>query len=260
MAAGDPDVPVTSWEAPDTDGGEPQADRMARERAAIEVCVDCPVMVQCLAYGSSVTAEGRLAEPHAILGGMTAQERRRAFVKTRQELVRPVPDRQLRTPQKLAVLRALAAHTDPEEVAAAAGMDVRTANWQRSILVGKLGLARDATRSQLLAAAADRGLLDGVTVTDDDGTVPAVPPPTKTSPDASTTKRQPIPIPAPAAAPAIVPDLAFDAPRRPARPRHTRRGRFTAVNGQLSLDDLVSTASVAHLPTTRTAVLEAAAA
>lgn len=179
VAAGDNRLPVGAWQAPDVDGGEEQHDRRAREAAAIEVCVDCPVMVQCLAYGSSVTADGKLAEPYAILGGMTMLERHRAFVKTRHEVTAPAPDRQLRTPQKLAVLRALAAHTDPYAVAAAAGMDVRTANWQRSILVTKLSLQRGATRRELLAEAVRRGLLNAAAVVDDDGSVPAVPPPTK---------------------------------------------------------------------------------
>jgi hypothetical protein len=217
-------------------------------------------MVQCLAYGSSVTAEGRLAEPHAILGGMTAQERRRAFVKTRQELVRPVPDRQLRTPQKLAVLRSLAAHTDPEQVAAAAGMDVRTANWQRSILVGKLGLARTASRRQLLDAATARGLLDGVHVVADDGTLPAVPPPTKT---AAAPHIEPTPSPAPAAAAHRTRRARSSHPRRVTvitGPRSSRPRRVTAIAGQLPLPlDGLPSATITTLPT-RSTVLEATAA
>lgn len=186
VAAGDWRVPVTSWDAPDVDGGEPQPARIARERAAKAVCGGCPVRVVCLVYGSSVTREGRLAEPFAILGGMTGLERHRALIKDRQErrereqeLARVVPDRHLRTPQKLAVLRALAAHIDPVAVAEAARMDVRTANWQRSILVGKLGLAHTASRRELLDAAVRRGLLDDVRVVADDGRVPAVPPPSR---------------------------------------------------------------------------------
>lgn len=185
-SAGDLRVPVTSWEAPDVDGGESQPARIARERAAKAVCGGCPVRVACLAYGASVTREGKLAEPFAILGGMTGLERHRALIKDRQErqereqaLARVVPDRHLRTPQKLAVLRALAAHTDPAAVAEAAGMDLRTTNWQRSILAGKLGLAHTASRRELLEAAVRRGLLDGVRVVADDGSVPAVPPPSR---------------------------------------------------------------------------------
>lgn len=262
VAAGNPDVPVTAWDAPTADGGEPQTERIARERAAIDVCVGCAVMVQCLAYGSSVTREGRLAEPHAILGGLTALERHRQFVKARQQAAaapKPAPVRQLRTPQKLAVLRALAAHAGPGEVAAAAGMDLRTANWQRSILRTKLGLPETASRMQLLDAAAAAGLLGGVRVVRDDGSVPAVPPPGKTAATAATPKQQAL-----ATAPAPVPDLAYDAPRRPRTRSGRRQGRFTAVTGQLPLaldfNDPADPAPVAQLPTTRTTrILETAA-
>jgi hypothetical protein len=180
VAAGDNRLPVGAWQAPDVDGGEEQQERRAREAAAVEVCVGCPVMVQCLAYGSSVTVGGKLAEPYAILGGMTALERHRAFVKTRHEVTTPAPDRQLRTVQKLAVLRALAAHTDPYEVAAAARMDVRTAGWQRSAIVTLMGLSRTASRMELLTAAVERGLVDADLVVADDGTVPACPSGVKT--------------------------------------------------------------------------------
>ncbi|MFB7738250.1 WhiB family transcriptional regulator [Streptomyces sp. NPDC056112] len=263
VASGDNQLPVTAWETPDTDGGEPQTERIARERAAIEVCVDCPVMVQCMAYGASVTRDGRLAVPYGILGGLTALERHRQFVKARQQAVaapKPAPVRQLRTPQKLAVLRALAAHAGPGEVAAAAGMDLRTANWQRSILRTKLGLPETATRMQLLNAATAVGLLDGVRVVGDDGSVPAVPPPGKTATAAAAPKQQAL---APAPVPASVPDLAYDAPRR-ARTRSGRRqGRFTAVTGQLALDIPttadIDPAPVAQLPTRTPRILEPAA-
>lgn len=163
VAAGNLGVPVTAWETPDVDGGEVQADRVRREAAAIEVCVECPVMVQCLAYGSSVTRAGRLAVPHGVLGGMTALERHKEFVKERQVVpvvVEPAPDVQLRTEQKLAILRALAAHEAPEDVARAAGLDLRTANWQRARLVTQLGLPKSASRAEVLEAAAARGLLE----------------------------------------------------------------------------------------------------
>lgn len=162
-AAGNLGVPVTAWEAPDVDGGESQAERRAREAAAVEVCVDCPVMVQCLAFGASLNPAGRLAVPHGVLGGMTALERHKAFVRERQvepAPVRPAPDEQLKTEQKLAVLRALAVHVEPEAVASAAGVDVRTAQWQRSRLTTQLGLPKSATRAQVLEAAVARGLLD----------------------------------------------------------------------------------------------------
>lgn len=276
VASGDNQLPVTAWETPDTDGGEPQTERIARERAAIEVCVDCPVMVQCMAYGASVTRDGRLAVPYGILGGLTALERHRQFVRTRQQAAaapKPAPAHQLRTKQKLAVLRALARHAGPDEVARAAGMDLRTANWQRSILRTKLGLPETASRMQLLDAAAAAGLLGGVRVVRDDGSVPAVPPPGKTGTAAVSMPRQTAPAaassratpPLPLPAPATVPDLAYDAPRR-TRTRTGRRGRFTAVTGQLPLalnfDDPADTdpATVAQLPTTRTPrILETAA-
>lgn len=163
VAAGDNGVPVTAWEAPDVDGGEAQDARRAREAAAIEVCVECPVMVQCLAFGASLSPSGKLAVPHGILGGMTALERHKAFVKERQVQpapVQPAPDVQLKTEQKLAVLRAMAVHEEPEAVARAAGVDVRTAQWQRSRLTTQLGLPKSATRAQVLEAAVARGLLD----------------------------------------------------------------------------------------------------
>lgn len=268
MAAGDLRLPVGAWQGPDMDGGEDQNDRRVREAAAIEVCVSCPVMVQCLAYGSSVTADGKLAEQHAILGGMTALERHRAFVKKRHEVTEPAPDGQLRTKQKLAVLKALAAHTDPYEVAAAAAMDVRTANWQRSILVTKLSLQRDATRRELLAEASRRGLLDGVAVVDDDGTVPAVPAPTKMldAPAPSTVDLF-APDPLPSWGPstddpsvAEVPEApdGEDTTAEPVRVRAPRRDRFAAIVGQLSIEDLDSEAAIS-LFLTHSVPLEAAA-
>ncbi|MFF1444083.1 WhiB family transcriptional regulator [Streptomyces sp. NPDC058295] len=253
LAAGDHSVPVTSWEAPDLDGGEDPATRTAREKAAVEVCVDCPVMVQCLAYGASLTRDGKLAEPYAVLGGMTPLERHRAFVaykETLQEAPQPAPARQLHTEQKLIVLRALAAHSSPDDVARAAGTDVRTANWQRSILVGKLGLARPATRMQLLTAAAERGLLDGVQVVPDDGSVPAVPRPPH---------RPRKPRPRPTARLTVV-ALPEPGPYEPARVPSLRRSRFTDIAGQLAFDDLTPDATIRNLPTpTRARVLEAAA-
>lgn len=164
LAAGNNGLPVTAWEPPDVDGGEDPAVRKEREAAAIEVCVDCPVMVQCLAFGASVNAAGKLAVPHGILGGMTALERHKALVRERQEqqeaVPEPAPVEQLRTEQKLAVLRALAAgHVSPEAVARSAGLDVRTAKWQLSRVTTQLGLEKTATRREVLEAAVARGLL-----------------------------------------------------------------------------------------------------
>jgi hypothetical protein len=174
-------VPVTAWDAPTVDGGEEKEVREARQRAAIDVCMGCPVMVQCLAYGSSLTREGKLAEPYAILGGMTALDRHKKFVGERKVLEprKPTPVDQLRTPQKLAVLEALAVHTDEYWVAIETGLDVRKANWQRARLVSGLGLGEAATRGELLAAAVEAGLLDGSLVVADDESVPAIPPSTR---------------------------------------------------------------------------------
>jgi hypothetical protein len=184
-AAGDPSLSLDAWHGEDRDGSEPQRVREARQAAAVEVCLNCPVMVACDAYASSVVVEGgkaRLAEPEGIWGGRLALERHRAFIRRRHEVAAQAPVRQMRTPQKLRVLEALAVHADAEAVAVAAGVDVRTANWQRSRLVTQLNLDKGtATRTELLRAAVDQGLLDGSVVVADDGTVPAVPPPTPSS-------------------------------------------------------------------------------
>jgi hypothetical protein len=159
-AAGDPELSVDAWCPPDLDGGEDQTVRREREAAAVRVCKACPVLEKCRAYANSVSAEGRLVEEFGVLGGQRSLERLNAFVRHRHEVVAAAEDRQVRTPQKLAVLRALAAHRTPEAVAAAAGMDVRTANWQRSRLTTQLGLPAGASREALLEAAVARGLLE----------------------------------------------------------------------------------------------------
>ena len=163
VAAGDNGLSVDAWQAPDVDGGEEQEARSARVRAAKAVCARCPVLAACAVFGAAVTVEGRLAERHSILGGRTAVERTKALVRERQAaqvVVEPAPVEQLRTEQKLAVLRALVRHESAEDVARAAGMDVRTAQWQRSRLVTQLGLPKSATRAQILEAAVGRGLLE----------------------------------------------------------------------------------------------------
>ncbi|MFG2276753.1 WhiB family transcriptional regulator [Streptomyces chartreusis] len=162
LAAGDPSLSVDAWQAPDVDGGEDQEERAARVEAAKAVCRRCPVLEACAVFGASVTAEGKLAERHAILGGLTAVERTKALVQERQEaplVVEPAPDHELRTAQKLAVLRALAAHEALEDVARAAGLDARTAAWQRARITTQLGLSKAASRAEVLAAAVARGLL-----------------------------------------------------------------------------------------------------
>jgi hypothetical protein len=140
-------------------------------------------MVQCAAYANTVVMDGdvaRLAEPHGVWGGETQLERHNAFIKHRHEVMGAAADAKLRTEQKLAVLAALAVHADPYRVAAAARMDVRTAGWQRSAIVTLMGLSREASRMQLLAAAVERGLVDAGLVVADDGSVPACPSGVKT--------------------------------------------------------------------------------
>jgi hypothetical protein len=145
-------------------------EREARKAAAVEVCLNCPVMVQCDAYANAVGADGKLVEPEGIRAARTALERHRALIRVRQVVSpEPAPVEQLQTEQKLAVLRALAAHADPERVAGAAGVDVRTANWQRTRLATQLGLPRSVSRRELLDAAVARGLLRSDEVVDDPG-------------------------------------------------------------------------------------------
>lgn len=261
MTAGNPQLSVDAFAAPDLDGGEPQQERVAREDAAIEVCIECPVMMLCHAYANTVDKDGHLAEPYGVFGGERALDRHKRLVARRHEVVAAAPDARFDTPQKRAVLRAIAAHTDPYTIAAAADMDVRTANWQRSNLVTLLGLKRTATRTELLDAAAARGLLDGITVTRDDGTVPAIAPPTRTPGAARPARRTPrrarqtaAPVPAPAPRPRPTPSTAAHPVRVPA----PRRTRFTAITGQLALWD-PSLAAVHTLPTTPNVRLEAAA-
>lgn len=192
--AGDPRLPLGAHHAPDVDGGEGQAARVAREAAAVEVCLGCPVMVACDAYASSVTRDGKLAEPDGVWGGRTALERHRAFIARRHEVAAPVAavDSGAWTEQRLRVLRALAGHAEAAAVAAAAGVDVRTANWQRSRLVTLLRLSRSASRREVLAAAVGLGLLERSAVVRDDGTVPAIPPPSASRSTPSTPGAAPV--------------------------------------------------------------------
>lgn len=186
VLAARPDLPVDTHFPADRDGQEPKAVREAREAAAVELCLGCPVMVECDRYANSVTADGRLAQPDGVWGGRLAKERREAFAAKRHEVAQAAPDVQVRTDQKRDVLLALAMCPDGDAgaVAAAAGVDVRTANWQRSRLVTQFNLCKQsATRMELLAEAVRRGLLDASVVVADDGTVPAWSP-AGSSPDA----------------------------------------------------------------------------
>lgn len=222
---------VDAWLGPDVDGGESQEARTARVEAAREVCLRCPVMLECDAY--AMLAPG-LAD--GVRGGRTARERA-ALVKARTRPVRRVaaPVAQLRTVQKLAVLEALAVHVDEYRVAIETGLDVRKANWQRARLTSGLGLEASASRMQLLEAAVKAGLVDGGLVVADDGRVPAIPPSTRKllieTPDGQMT---------------VVPLVAEEAwdpstarPwRYPVRGRsRLPRSRFRHVEGQLALDD-----------------------
>ena len=227
--AGDPSLPVGAHHAPDAFSPEGQRERLAREERAIEVCLSCPVMVQCDRYASSVVwvnGMPKVAEPDGVWGGRRSLERHNALIKQQMASL-AAPDHRFQTEQKQAVLRALAACWDPFEVAEAAGMDVRTANWQRSSLVRLLGLPKDVSRMRALEAARGRGLLDGVTVVADDGLVPAVPPPTRVSVPETPEPAVSEPVPA-APVSAVVPE------RRP------RRGRVRVIPGQLSFDDALA--------------------
>ncbi|MFG2532801.1 WhiB family transcriptional regulator [Streptomyces sp. NPDC048516] len=166
-AQGDLELGVDAWLPYTEDDGEAPSVRIAREKAAAAVCASCPVLAQCRAYGLAETPDGKLAEPEGVLGGMRSLERHRDLIARRRTAEPTVAlaagDPRLdeaRTPQKQAVLAALARESDEELVAYRAGMDVRTANWHRAILTGLLGLDKDvASRGELLARAAELGVL-----------------------------------------------------------------------------------------------------
>jgi hypothetical protein len=132
------------------------------------VCTVCPVLAVCRTYANTETADGHLAEPEGILGGQLALTRHRALI-ARRTAPAPVGEAtttgaasvsEARTPQRLALLAALAGDTDDELIAYRAAMDVRTARWHRSALTTLLGLDKEhATRMELLAAARAHGLL-----------------------------------------------------------------------------------------------------
>lgn len=154
---GDETVPLDAFSASSEDGGEPQKERIEREKRALAVCAACPVVDACRTYANAETADGRLVQPDGIWGGELALTRHRKLIARRSAVtVGPsVKDlAEARTGQKQAVLASLARETDDELVAYRAGMDLRTANWHRSALCSLLGLDKEtATRAQLLAAA-----------------------------------------------------------------------------------------------------------
>ncbi|MET8585702.1 WhiB family transcriptional regulator [Streptomyces collinus] len=241
--AGNPDLHVGAHHGPDAFAPEGQRERRAREERAIEVCLSCPVMVACDLYASSVRPDGKLAEPEGVWGGRRALERHKALIRRRVASVAAPTNRAFETAQKRAVLTALASCWEPFEVAAAAGMDVRTANWQRSSLVRLLGLPKTVSRMRALAVARERGLLEGVDLVADDGTVPAIPPPTR--------------LPDPALIPPVPVVPVQAAAEGSCRGVRSRRKRVTAVTGQLSFDDALAPAPVTPLFSSRR--MEAAA-
>ncbi|MEU8682953.1 WhiB family transcriptional regulator [Streptomyces sp. NPDC048611] len=180
-AQGDVSVSVNAWLPFTEDEQETPTARNARQAAAQRVCGACPVLAQCRAYALSETDDGRLSEPEGVWGGMLPLARHRDLVarrtvKTPAEAAAGIDARRLaecRTDQKQAVLRSLAAHIDEELVAYGAGMDVRTANWHRSLLCGLLGLDKErATRQQLLDAARAHDVLPTAVRVAPDGPVP----------------------------------------------------------------------------------------
>ncbi|MFI7096802.1 WhiB family transcriptional regulator [Streptomyces lydicus] len=181
QAQGDPGVGINAWLPYTDDEQETPGARNARQAAAQAVCGTCPVLAQCRAYALSETAEGRLSEPEGVWGGMLPLARHRDLVarrtaKSPAQAAAAVDERRLaecRTDQKQAVLRSLAAHVDEDLVAYGAHMDVRTANWHRSLLCGLLGLDKEkATRAQLLEAARALGVLPAGVRVVPDGAVP----------------------------------------------------------------------------------------
>lgn len=163
-------VPVDAWLGPDQDGGEEQRVRRERQATAKELCGRCPVRAECDAFAMLAPAEA-----DGIRAGRTMRERGALLETRRRRVSVAVPDSQLRTPQKLAVLEALAAWPDEYRVAMETGLGVRKANWQRARLVSGLALEPSASRMELLKAAVERGLLDVSLVVADDGSVPAIP-------------------------------------------------------------------------------------
>lgn len=167
LCAVDDTTPINVFLSPDV---ESQADRPVRERRAKAVCARCPIAAACAEYAIG-TPETGLREPDHIWGGLTGLERERLH---RDRVnTEPGDEPSVHTSQRDAILLALAAHTNPEQVAAAAGMDVRTANWQRSRLVTMFHLDPATTsRTQLLDTAIQQGILAPGTVVVPDGPLP----------------------------------------------------------------------------------------
>ncbi|MFD9721039.1 WhiB family transcriptional regulator [Streptomyces sp. NPDC059076] len=185
-AAGDLSLSVDAWSPYNEETPETQAARHARERATRAVCSHCPVQLACATYANTTTLDAengteRLTEPEGMWGGQTALERHRALIARRTD-ASYVSERALveaRTPQKLALLHALAVELYDDRVAHRAGIDLRAANWQRSALCGLLGLDKEtATRDDLLVAAIHHQLLPARTHIVWDGLWPTAAAPT----------------------------------------------------------------------------------
>jgi hypothetical protein len=171
----DPTVPLTAWQTPDR---ETQPERRAREEQATSLCGRCPMREQCLAY-----ALGDQAGPYEqwdIWGGMTARQRT-DLTKTRRRHaagLEVLAAADTATALDHLVLRALAAHRSPQQVAATTGLTAARANWHRARLVTLLHLdPGTTTRMQLLYAARRTTLLDPRTplLTDRDRIIAAIP-------------------------------------------------------------------------------------
>ncbi|WP_392838641.1 hypothetical protein [Streptomyces sp. LN500] len=257
VSAADPDVSLDAWGPYTGDGAEPQKERIDREKAAQQICERCPVLALCRTYANTtiIDADGveHLAEPEGVMGGELALTRHRALIARRHaettsttpEAVAPQAPRNLadaRTPQKVAVLRALTVELYDERVAHRAGMDVRTSNWHRSALCSLLGLNKEtATRDELLVAAVRQGLLPADTRIVWDGFWPIAAAPTT---DGSRQRR-------------IAPDVpaALLAPR-PRTRRRRRPGNTTPARRRLTA---VRAVPQPRIPFTPSTVLERAA-
>ncbi|EID81762.1 MULTISPECIES: WhiB family transcriptional regulator [Rhodococcus] len=71
--------------------GERRSGRARRERAAKQICQDCPVLTDCRAHALTTT------EPYGIWGGMSEAERARTR-RTRHATARPARGWERRTP------------------------------------------------------------------------------------------------------------------------------------------------------------------
>ncbi|MFJ5886859.1 hypothetical protein [Streptomyces californicus] len=255
--AGDPEVTLDAWSPYTGDGSEPQKARHAREKTAIAICNRCPVLTLCRTYANTTVMEAdpsgrqveRLTEPEGILGGELALTRHRALVKRKvaeaPSALTPSGDLvDARTPQKVAVLLALAAEVTDVRVARRAGMDLRTCNWHRSVLCQLLGLNKEtATRDELLQVAVLRGLLPSARGVVWDGLWPVAAAPTT---DGVRQRR-------------IAPDMPLAALIPQPRPRTRRRRASAAPGPAVPRFVAVPLFPVALIAPTRTRILEPAA-